>query len=361
MLSMAYVGMDVHQDTTRIAVYPAQGKVPLDACTLPTEETALVKYLSRWASRYQLQCYYEASSGGYVVYRWLDRAGIACQVIAPSKTPRAPGERVKTDTRDASMLAVQGRTGALAVVAAPTPEQEAVRALVRCREARQRDLQVARQRVLKFLGVRGLRFTQTKHWTQAHRRWLHRVTFTGPDAWTWQDYLTDVDYREQRVTEATRQVELLAQTPPYQALVGALCCFRGISTLTAMILIAETLDFHRFGEAPAYMHYLGLTCAEYSSGSRQCRGQITKTGNGRCRRALVEAAWHARFAPAVGERLRARQVGQPAAIIAHAWKAQKRLHATFWRVSQGGKETRRAAVACARELAGFVWAAAQML
>ena len=360
MSSIAHVGMDVHKDTTRVLLLGIQGPLPLDAVTVPTEEAALLKYLRPWRARYELHCYYEAGTLGYVVYRWLQRAGIACTVVAPSKIPRAPGDRVKTDQRDARTLALQGRAGTLAAVRVPTPAEEAVRGLVRCRGAHQRDVQAARHRVLKFLALRGEMYRAGKHWTQLHRRWLAARRFAGPDAWTYQEYLSELSYREQRLAEADREVEALAAAEPYATLVRALCCFRGISTLSAMILVTEALDFGRFGRPPAYMSYLGLTCREASSGSRRRQGSITKAGSGRCRHVLVEAAWHYRHPPAVGACLSRRQAGQPAAVIAHAWKAQQRLHKLFQRLTRTG-DRRRAVVAVARELAGFLWAAAQLV
>lgn len=360
MLSIAYVGMDVHKAFIKIVMMPASGEDPLDKTTLPTDEHGLCTYLARWQAHYDLRCIYEAGPGGYVVYRWLTRRHIACRVIAPSKTPRAPGDKVKTDYRDARTLAIQGRAGSLATVRVPTPAQEAVRGVVRCREARQRDVQAARQRILKFLALRGIVYPTGTHWTQAHRRWLPKQVFTGLDTWTYQEYLTDLAYQESRLAEADRQVAVLGTDPATAPLVGALCCLRGIDVLSAVVLVAETLDFRRFGRAPSYMDYLGMTCREHSTGPQRHQGRITKAGNGRCRRVLVEAAWHYRHTPAVSGRLAHRHAGHPPAVIAHAWKAQQRLYKLFWKMSHRGDD-RKAAVAVARELAGFVWGIALMV
>lgn len=360
MRSMAYVGMDVHKDSTQIVILSGLEGQPLDKVSVQTDEHALCKYLARWQAKYDLRCTYEAGPGGYVVYRWLTRLGIACQVIAPSKTPKAPGDVVKTNYRDARTLAEQARAGTLQAVLVPTPAQEMIRGVVRCREARQRDVQAARHRILKFLGLRGIYYTAGKHWTQAHRRWLTQQTMTSLDVWTWKEYLTDLAYQESRLGEADRQVVALAGEPTTAPLIQALCCLRGIDVLSAVILVAETLDFRRFGAAPAYMHYLGLTCREYSTGPHRHQGRITKAGNGRCRRLLVEAAWHYRHQPAVSGRLAKRQAGQSAAVIAHAWKAQQRLYKLFWKLAQRG-DHRKAVVAVARELAGFVWGIAQLV
>jgi transposase len=352
--------MDVHKDSTKICIMPAVGEQLLDKVTLPTEEHKLCKYLARWQAKYDLCCIYEAGPGGYVVYRWLERRRIACKVIAPSKTPKAPGDHVKTDYRDARTLALQGRAGTLAAVQVPTPAQEAVRGVVRCREARQRDVQAAKQRILKFMALRGVYYPTGKHWTQAHRRWLPKQSFNGLDAWTYQEYLSDLAYQESRLAEADRQVGALATNPVTSPLIKALCCLRGIDVLSAVVLVAETLDFRRFTGARAYMAYLGLTCRERSSGLQHSQGRITKAGNGRCRRLMVEAGWHYRHAPAVSGRLAKRQAGQPAEVIAHAWLAQQRLHKQFWKLSNRGDD-RKAVVAVARELSGFVWGIAMMI
>lgn len=364
MSSIAYVGMDVHKDATKLVILSADGQQQLDKTALPTDEHKLCTYLARWQGKYDLRCFYEAGPGGYVVYRWLTRRQIACTVIAPSKLPKAPGDHVKTDYRDALTLAQQGRAGTLVSVQVPTPAEEAVRGVVRCREVRQREVQAARQRILKFLALRGVVYPAPagkKPWTQAYRRWLAKQTVTGLDAWTFQEYRAELSYQEGRLADADRQVATLATAPTVAPLVQALCCLRGIDVLSAVVLVAETLDFQRFGNAAAYMGYLGLTSREHSSGAQRRQGRITKAGNGRCRRLLVEAAWHYRHAPAVTGRLANRQVGQPAAVIAHAWKAQQRLYQRFWALAQRTGDQRTAVVAVARELAGFVWGIAQLL
>lgn len=354
MMSIAHVGLDVHKEQTRVALLPQEMNDPLDECALPTTAMALGRYVRRWGKQFELRCYYEAGPLGYLPHRWLTGAGVACQVIAPSKIPRGYGERVKTDRRDARLLARQGRAGALVAVHVPSPQQEQARAVMRYREACLRDVLAAKHRVLKFLGMRGMFFAQGKHWTQRHLRWLQGVRFDGMDEWTGQQYLGELRHRQDRLAQADRQVAELAQRPEYREAVGKLCCFRGIDLLSAMVLLAETIDFRRFPDAPHYMSYWGLTCSEDSSGATRRQGGITKCGSGRARRVWVEAAWHYQHRPAVGDRLRKRQRGQPPQVIAHAWKAQQRLHTKFWRIARR-KDSRTAVVATARELAGFVW------
>jgi len=355
MPSIAHVGLDVHKETTRAVILPHDKSHPVDECTLPTTRKALVKYLSQWAQEFELRCYYEAGSCGYEPQRWLAGAGIACEVIAPSKTPRGPGDRVKTDRRDARLLAYQGRAQALARVHVPTPEQEAVRAAVRCREAHMRDLVAAKHRGLKFWHSCGHGYTQGEHWTQRHWQWLHARSFAGVNDWTARQYLADVQYRLGRVAEADRAIVALAESEPYRSAVGKRCCFRGIDVLSAMVLITETLDFRRFPGAPQYMGYWGLTSCEDSPGKHRRQGGITKAGSRRARRVWIEAAWHYQHKPAIGARLYRRLAGQPPEVIAHAWKAQQRLYRKYWRIARR-KDTRTAVVAVARELSGFVWA-----
>lgn len=359
MPSIAHVGMDVHKKTIRLAVYLNDSETPVDQVTIPTDEHMLLKYLAKWHAHHELRCYYEAGPGGYVIYRWLQRRQMACLVAAPSKILQAPGDRVKNDARDARKLAEQGRNHQLTAVRVPTEAEEALRGVVRCREVRQRDLQAARHRVLKFLALRDRIYSAGQHWTQKHHAWLKRQQFSGLDAWTYSEYQNELLYREQRLAEADRQVTGLAQIPDVQPLVKALCCYRGIETTTAMILLAETLDFRRFPTARGYMSYMGLTCTEDSTGSRQRRGAITKAGSQRGRRVLIESAWHYRHAPVVSGTLSKRQRGQPAEVIAHAWKAQKRLHQVYGKLA--ARDARTAVAAVARELAGFVWATAQMI
>jgi transposase len=266
---------------------------------------------------------------------------------------------VKTDRRDARLLARQGRAGALVAVYVPSVEQEQVRCLVRCREARVRDVVAAKHRVLKFLGLRGLVFSGGRHWTQRHMKWLKALEFEGSDEWVAQEYLGDLQYRVDRLEEADRQVREVAGQDPWREPVGKVCCFRGLDVLSGMLLVSETLDFRRFASAPQYMSYWGITGSEDSTGPYRRQGGITKCGSSRARRTWVEAAWHYRHKPAVGQRLRRRQQGQPQAVITHAWKAQVRLHKKFWRIA-ARKDSCTAVVAVARELAGFVWGAMTM-
>lgn len=357
---ITYVGLDVHKASISVAAL-----IP-EACR-PSEwtESNNGRAARRIARRLKREgcgtvlCCYEAGPCGYVLQRELNKLGVPCRVIAPSLVPVKPGERVKTDRRDARKLAEQLKVGALTEVRPPSPEEESVRDLCRCREDAKKDLMRARHRLGKFLLRRGLHYSGGKPWTLGHHRWLHELRFEHEaDQATFGDYVVTVQQQQERVSELTKAVEGIAQLERYREPVGWLRCFRGIDTVTAVTIIAEIHDFRRFHSARHLMAYLGLTPSERSSGERQRRGGITKAGNSHARRILIEAAWHYRHRPAVGATLRKRRLGQPRQVIALADKAQRRLHQRYWRLLMlGRKPPCKVAVAVARELAGFIWAA----
>jgi transposase len=284
---------------------------------------------------------------------------VSCQVIAPALIPRKPGERIKTNPRDARKLAELLRAGLLTAVQPPTPEDEAVRDLCRARDDAREDLQRARHRLGKLLLRRGLHFSG-RNWTKAHRRWIESLEWTHvPERVVVDDYLLAIDHLEARLVELDARLTDLAQTDPYREPVGWLRCFRGIDTLTAMLILAELHDFRRFQSPRALMAYLGLVPSEDSSAEKHRRGRITRTGNALVRRLLVETAWHYQHRPSVGGALTRRRQGQPTRVIAIADKAQQRLCRRFRCLAEHHKPAPKIAVAIARELAGFLWAALQ--
>jgi transposase len=284
---------------------------------------------------------------------------VACQVIAPALIPRKPGERVKTNSRDARKLAELLRAGLLTEVRPPTPEEEAVRDLCRARDDVREDLQRSRHRLGKLLLRRGLHFSG-RNWTQPHRRWIERLQWTQPaERVVVDDYLLAIDHLEARRIELDARLADIAETEPYRERVGWLRCFRGIDTLTAMLILAELHDFRRFQSPRALMAYLGLVPGENSTGEKHRRGRITRAGNALVRRLLVETAWHYQHRPSVGVALTRRRTGQPGRVIAIADKAQQRLCRRFRQLMEHHKPAPNIAVAIARELAGFLWAALQ--
>jgi transposase len=336
--------------------------VPGQPQPLEWETTTDVRAVRRLAKRLlrdaggTLRVCYEAGPCGYALQRQLRELGIECMVVAPSLVPVKPGERIKTNQRDARKLAQMLRAGALTEVHPPTPEDEAVRDLCRCREDAREDLQRARHRLGKLLLRRGLH-SPAKAWTQAHRRWVRGLQFDhDADRTVVADYLAAIEHGEERLRALDQKLTEVSRQDPYREPVGWLRCFRGIDTLTALTVVAELHDFRRFQSPRELMAYLGLVPSEHSTGDKHRRGAITKAGNGHARRVLVEAAWHARHRPAVSRKLRERRTGQPGWVIALADRAQARLHRRYWRFIQRGKPHNVAVTAVARELVGFLWA-----
>ncbi len=273
--------------------------------------------------------------------------------------PRKPGDRVKTNRRDARKLVELGRAGLLTAVQPPTPADEAVRDLARARDDAREDLQRGRHRLGKLLLRRGLHFSG-RNWTRGHRQWIASLIWThAAERAVVDDYLLAIDHTEARLVELDARLAEMAETESSREPVGWLRCFRGIDTLTAMLILAELHDFRRFASAPALMAYLGLVPGEDSSGEKHRRGRITRTGNALVRRLLVETAWHYQHRPSVGLALTRRRKGQPGRVIAIADKAQQRLWRRFRKWAAEHKPAPKIAVAIARELAGFLWAALQ--
>jgi transposase len=354
-----YVGMDVHQRELQVAML-RPGAMEPDQWRLAHEPKAvarLARKLLKETGGDVLVCY-EAGPAGFSLQRQLEAAGVRCQVIAPALIPQRPGDRVKTDRRDARTLARLLRAELLTAVHPPTPEQEAVRDLCRAREDLQADRKRAQHRLVKMLARHGRYYRAGGAWTQGFYRWLAGVRFEHPAGQAaFEDYLQAVQLADERLRGLDARIAEVAQGEPYREAVGILRCFRGIETYSALALLAELGDITRFASAPQLMAYLGLVPSEHSSGERRQRGAITKSGNAHARRLLVEAAWHQRHAPGVSKRLRQRRQGQPGWAVAIAEVAQRRLHRRYRRLLEHGKPSPKAVTAVARELAGFLWAA----
>lgn len=358
---ITFVGMDAHKKAINVAMLVPGKNQPVEwqVANEPAAIRRLAKKLEREGAG-EVRCCYEAGPCGYALQRELHRAGgVVCEVVAPSLIPVKPGERIKTDRRDARKLAELFRAGLLTEVHAPTADEEAVRDLSRCREDAQEDLTRARQRMGKFLLRRGLIFTASKQaWGKLHRQWLRGMTFEDTaDQTVFGDYLVAIEQLEERLRTLEIQLTEAAQREPCREPVAWLRCFRGIDTVTAMTVVTELHDFRRFRSARELMAYLGLVPSEYSSGESRRRGSITKAGNGHVRRVLVETAWHYRHRAKSGETLRARRRGQPARVIALADRAQERLCRRYQHLTEHGKPRPKVVVAIARELVGFLWAA----
>ncbi len=356
--STIIVAFDQHAASVVAAVLlPGQQTPSLQP--LAADLPAIGRFVMRVARQGAVRCCYEAGPCGFELQRFLTGRQVSCDVIAPSLIPRRPGDRIKTDRRDARQLAILYRASALTAIHIPTEQEEAARDLLRCREDIRADLLRARHRLSKFLLRHGRRFTGTKKaWTQPHRAWLRGQTWpiAALDQ-THHAYLRAVDEALARLQAAEQDLRTLLDLAPLRPRVQRLRCFRGIDDLTALTIAAELGDARRFASAPRTMACVGLVPSEHSSGTRQARGAITKTGNAHLRRVLVEAAWHYRHRPFIGAALRRRQQGAPAAVIAQAWTAQQRLYRRYHRLAARGKPTQHVITAVARELTGFVWAA----
>ena len=304
---------------------------------------------------------YEAGPTGYGLARELVKRRMECVVAAPSKIPRASGDRVKTDRRDAEHLVRLLLAGKLHAVRVPGPEEEALRDLIRARESVRMDLMRSRHRLSKLLLRHGIRFDDGNAWTARHRRWLASVELGWPAAQTTLlDVRGAIDALVIRRDSLEREILAILPACPWTLQVGRLRCLRGVDTLTAVGLCSEIGDFERFARAEQLMSYIGLVPSESTTGQQRRLGSITKTGSGHARRLLTEAAWHYRPRPNLAKALTERQHDQPQAAVAVSWKAQLRLHRTWTRLEARAKRRTLIAVAAARELAGFCWAITQI-
>ena len=358
MKSTIILAFDQHAATTVAAVLlPGQRTSALH--TLTSDSAAILRFVERLQRQGAVRCCYEAGPCGFELQRTLSAKAIPCDIIAPALIPRRPGDRIKTDRRDASQLAILYRAGALTPIHIPTDHEEAARDLLRCREDLRADLLRARHRLSKFLLRHGRRFTETKKaWSKRHATWLRAQTWPiAALEQTHRAYLRGVDELEARLHDVETDIRTLLTLEPLQPRVQRLRCFRGIDDLTALTIAAELGDARRFPNAPSVMAYVGLVPSEHSSGTKRAQGGITKTGNAHLRRVLVESAWHYRHHPFVGRTLRLRQRDAPAEAIARAWTAQQRLHRRYARFAARGKPKQHIVTAIARELTGFLWAA----
>src|SRR6266576_3655289 len=325
------VGLDVHARSVRLAAVRADEL--LEERTLPYDEEAVERAVRRWP---RVRCCYEAGPTGFGLHRHLVARGIDCAVVAPGLVPQRPGERVKTDPRDARKLARLFAGGLLEPIHVPSPALEAARDLVRVREDARLDRMRDRHRLSKFC-LRHGRLLPTSSWTVVRRKWLGEQRFEqAAEQITFDSYLHAVDLVDARIAQLERAIRETAEQEPWRALVARLRCLRGIDTLTALALVAEIGDFGRFRGAEELMAFVGLVPSEHSSGEKRRQGSITKVGNSHVRRLLVEAAWHARRQPRVSYEVARRQRGQDPVVIDRAWRCQQRLHSRWQRMAGRG-------------------------
>jgi len=356
----AYIGLDVHKETIAVAVARAGREEPEFRCEIANRPKTVAKLVERLSQEFDgevlLFCY-EAGPCGYVLYRQIMALGHICQVVAPSLIPKKPGDRIKTDRRDAKKLSRHLRNGDLTVVWVPDEEQEAMRDLTRTRGDFKAQERKARQQLNAYVLRHGHSWPSNRtRWTKTHYNWLESLKF--PHDWqqvVLQEYIDAVRAASQRVIDMTAQMMQVLPQWSLAPVVDSLVALRGIDKLAAMVLLAELGDISRFDSPRQLMAFLGLVPSEHTSGGRRRQGAITKTGNSHARRMLVESAWSYRFPARQTAHLKrkAKTASDEARVI--AWRAQKRLCGRYQHLLRAGKNTKQTTVAVARELAGFIW------
>jgi len=355
-----FVGLDVHKETIAIALaQPGRGEPEYrgEIANRPKTVTKLIERLSEEAGGALIMFCYEAGPCGYGLYRQILAAGHQCLVVAPSLIPKKPGERIKTDRRDALKLARSLRAGDLTAVWVPDTEQEAMRDLTRARDDMKGQERKARQQLNAFVLRHGHSWPKGKtRWGQPHYNWLEELKFEHP--WqqvVLQEYIDAVKAATRRVADLTDQMMQALPRWSLAPVVDSLIALRGIDKIAAMVLLAELGDISRFESPRQLMAYLGLVPSEHSSGSRRRQGGITLAGNGHARRMLVESAWSYRFPARQTMHLKRKAVDASDEAKTIAWRAQKRLCGRYRTLTEAGKNTKLVCVAIARELAGFIW------
>ena len=364
MSKIRFVGLDVHADTIAVAVAEPGGEVR-SLGIIPNRLESVRKMIGKLGPVAKLKCCYEAGPTGYVLYWQLTQLGVKCEVIAPSLVPVKSGDRVKTDRRDAEKLARCYRAGELTAVWVPDAAHEALRDLVRAREAAKKDQLRHRHRLGKFLLRHGKRPTEAgEKWTQKYLNWIRiHARFDQPAlSVTVTHYLHEVEHVAERIVKLETAIDEAVKqaAPEIRAVIDALQALRGVAQTTAATVVCELGSLSRFPGPGQLMGYSGLVPREYSSGNKTQRGGITKTGNAHLRRVLVESAWTYQHRPNVQGRVLRRQKALALSDEAKriAWKAQQRLHKRFTAMAARDKHKGQIVTALARELLGFMWAIA---
>lgn len=351
-----HLGLDVHKNTISVGVLEPGEQVPRTD-KISSDPDAVRHLIARFEEPARLRACYEAGPTGYELARQLRSLGVACEVIAPSLIPIAPGDRVKTDKRDCQRLARLHRAGELVAIRVPTVAEEAVRDLCRARADMVIDQTRARHRLGKFLLRHGRVWRDGDNWTLKHQAWIAALRFEDAAlTTTFEHYRATLSAREAAVASIEADLVGWFTRAPFTAPVARLSAYRGITQMGALTLASEVCDWRRFPAAGAFMGFCGLVPSEYSSGERTRRGHITHAGNLHLRTQLVESAWAYKSRPAVGAVIARRQLGLPPEVIARAWAAQLRLTGRFRRLDARKSSRNVVVTAIARELAGFVWA-----
>jgi transposase len=365
-----YIGLDVHKDSIFMAVLDDRKVRPdakadndvIAAGEVQTNSPKLVKAIQQYQGKGRVFVAYEAGCLGFEVYHFLKKQGIDCRII-PANSVFRPGneKKIKTDRRDAVLIARMLKRGEAKGIYIPGQEDEAVRDLIRGRGDLVDDLTRTKQRIQKFLLRHGRQYETNRYWTGKHLKWLAGLEFERPlERETLEQYLGHMADLIERIKRIEARIVTVAQQPEYAARVQKLRAFRGIDYLTALALICEIGDFRRFPSAGAFMSYLGLVPSEFSSGARRRQGGITKAGNTHIRKLLTESAWHYPRVVKQSKRLAERRIGTSELVIARADKAMRQLHDKYYQMIHQKKHACVAITAVSRQLAGYIWGVMNM-
>lgn len=357
MNKICYIGLDVHKKNIVMGESTEAGKGNMTGEFLNTDSgvNKLLKKLKQVSCEFDVKICYEAGPCGFTLKRVLEKHGFICDIAAPSLIPQKAGDKIKTDKRDAIKLARLYRAGELTFISVPDEAKEAVRDLVRCRNDIMTDLKRAKQRLNHFFLRHGYSYPGT-NWTQGHYKWISQIDIKNSILnSTLAHYFNEIEFLNMQLDDIDKEIATIAATEPYREKVKALCAFRGIATLTAMILISEIVDFSRFSNPKELMAYLGIVPSEYSSGGSVKKGSITKCGNKQARRALVEAAHHYRHQPKITAKMKKDIENTKEELRIAPVKSLHRLHKKYYHLIFKGKPTQVAVTAVARELVGFIW------
>jgi transposase len=360
------IGLDVHNDSIAVSLAPSDGTEVRRYGIIGGKHDDVLRLSQKLRAAHPgvaLKFCYEAGPRGYPLCRFIRTHGCDCIIVSPSKVPRAPGDRVKTDRRDADQLARLFRAGELTGIYVPDAQDEAIRDLIRARYQVQRQRHRARQQLKMFLLRQNIHYTGTAAWGAAHLRFLATVKLPfAEQQWVFQEMVNVISEADERLARYEKQIAAVVATWRWEPVVKALMSLRGVALLTGATLVAELGDLERFPTAPQLMSYLGLCPSERTTGTDRQQGGITKMGNGIARKALIEAAWNYRSPARIGGTILARQAGLPKAVTEAAWNAQTRLHQRYKHLTgPARKKATVAAAALGRELAGFVWAIGRMV
>lgn len=361
-----FIGLDVHSDSIAVCLAPSDSTELRPYGVIGGRHDDVLKLLKKLSTAHpqrQLKLCYEAGPHGYPLCRCLRAHGYDCIIVAPSKVPRKPGDRVKTDRRDAEQLARLYRAGELCSIYVPDPQDEALRDLIRGRYQVSRQQHRARQQLKMFLLRHNIRYAGKTSWNAAHLRYLAQIKMPFPvQQIVFQEMLDVISAASARLERLDEEIERAVPGWRWQPVVRALMGLRGLALLHAATLVAELGDFSRFAHPSQLMSYLGLVPSEDTTGEDRRQGGITKMGNAPARRVLVEAAWNYRCPARITAHLQKRLEGLPQAVKDIAWNAQRRLHYRFCHLTRiGRKKSQVAVTAVARELSGFVWAIGRLI